>query len=164
MKIKIPYKSVINKDDFISFYRAMCDRKKCAKKRQIKDIREINKVHLQIWKTVSDMYKSSYGGVFVDGIGYFSHVIKPDRKWGMCKMLDIPIRYKTNGFPYRHMVLDFMFKPRRFYHIHKSILPFLSNELRLLTPSKRYKLLLREVRSYMNCNKRRKIVSLYDKK
>lgn len=164
MKVKVPYKSVINKDDFIDFYRAFCSRKICANRRQIKDVRAVNRVHLQIWKTISDMYKNAEGGVFIDGIGYFCHVIKPDRKWGMCKMLDVPIRYKTNGFPYRHMVVDSMIKPRRFYHIHKSILPFLFSELKRLTPIKRYKLMMREVKSYMNCSRRRKIVSLYSKK
>lgn len=156
-------RNLLDKSEFPIFYSAIMDRKKRTAKRKIKSKRDLNLIHSAIWSTITRLYEESEGGVYIENVGYFCHVIKTHRKWVVNPLTDAPTRPRTNGYPYRHVVLD-MGKQRRCYHIFRSIQTHLRKKLGRLSPEKRYKLRFNEVVSYINCTKKRKVVSLYKKK
>lgn len=156
-------KSLLDKSEFPIYYRSIMSQTKVRAKREIKSTEDINKIHKMIWETIRDMYERSEGGVYIENIGYFCHVIKLSRKWGMNNLTNTPIKPSTNGYPYRHVVLEMEGK-RRYYHIFRSILPTLKKKLDKMAGHKRYKLRINEVISYNNCKDKKNIVSLYNKK
>lgn len=137
--------------------------KRKTQKRQIKSTTDLNKMHRDIWDAVRILYEESEGGVYINNFGYFCHVIKPHRKWKISGLTKAPIKASTNGYPFRHVLLEVGYK-NRYYHVFRSISTRLRKRLDKLISEKRYKLRLNEVISYKNCTKRKNIVSLYKKK
>lgn len=158
-KLKTPYVTLVDYD-FVDFYRTIMGRKKNTTKRQIRGMREIHVVHREIWREIYKSFVEVEGGVYIDGIGYFCHIMNPRRKWRLNSLTKLPRKHRTNGYRYNHILLN-VTRSNQYYCMYKYLTDDLKKKLNILTPSKRYKFRLREVKSHINCSKRRKIVSLY---
>lgn len=157
----IPHKSLTNNKEFYLYYREICASYKKREERAIKRESEVRSIHLEIWKVISEMYEEAEGGVYIDNLGYFCHVVNPIRSWGV-KFKGAIQRMKTNGYMYNHIVLDFKGWTQP-YHIYKNIIYGLNRNMMRLTPKKRYKFLINEIKSYRRCNRARRLLTLNKK-
>lgn len=157
----IPYTSLVNNLAFYPYYRALMKQRASRKDRMVKTRAEVDKIHSVIWKVVSDLYKETKGGVYIDNFGYLCHMASLERKWRYHKNGDL-IRSKTNGRKYHHILIDFKGR-RQYYHLHNNLTQLLTKEMNILIPKKRYDFLIKEIKSYRRCRKPRKLLSLRKK-
>ena len=166
----LPYASLLNNKEFEKYYEEYIRKRKIPKERILSNKDDLRKIHNELWKTVQELYVESEGGIYIDNIGYFCHVIQPKRKWRISGLTNRPEMPRTNGYRYRHMVIElhdsrnglYMINNKKiFYHIYKSILPHVRDKMN----KKKYKLRIKEIASYIKCKKergsQRKLRSLY---
>lgn len=154
---EVPYTSLVHNPDFYPYYRSLMQQRESREERRIKSRNEVNKIHSTVWKVISDLYKETKGGVYIDNFGYLCHMVTPERKWAYHKNGDL-IRTKTNGHRYRHLLIDF--EGKQYYHLHNNLTQLLIKELNVLVPKKRYSFMIKEIKSYRRCRKPRKLLHL----
>lgn len=132
---------------FIEYYRAMMSKysKYVRKHRELRNKIDVLEVQNTIWETVKEHYINNEGGVNVDHIGYFCHIVRPERKMAISRYKKGIVRAFTNGYIYRHIVLS-KFSKDRYFHIYKCVTIDIKNKCKdMMKKGYPYKLFYTEV-------------------
>lgn len=133
---------------FIAFYRSILNQSKRGKAAMIPDRKETLRCQSLIWDVIAKSYMRNDGGVYIDNVGYFCHLVNPKRMYRVTRWKDGTVamtRQGRDGYNYIHSCYDF--KPNNTYFRIE-----LSARLKIycdmyMNKGKRYKFLYREVDS-----------------
>lgn len=137
---------------FISFYYHIMARYRVGIKKTVFDVKDLRKIQSEIFKTIREHYVNNDGGVYINNLGYFCHMMVPESRMAITPF-NKTIRYEhTNGYMFKHLVLDDRKGTGKYYSIFSDVLALVKKESNTkIKNGKRYKFLYREVESEKEC-------------
>ena len=140
---------------FAHFFRLVMKKSKKRYKRRVRARQDILQIQSALWMAVRDAYLDNEAGVYIEGLGYLCHVIRPERRFISYKLNSGGIiRRMTDGYEYKHCV--WWFRPRgEYFHL------WLSDYTKALCRSRvregvEYKLFYKEFYSINRLEKKRR--------
>lgn len=140
---------------FFQYYKKLYKHRKQNKENTIRTRTELLEVNSAIWNAIREDYIDNEGGVFINGMGYFCHVIAPNYRFRISNLTGKLMYPNTGGYRYRHTMLNDLPKSQSkvFFHMMHDMKKSVQNKCKeLMNKGRRYKFCFNEICSYIKQN------------